>query len=466
VRSVHACVSHVLSSVLCNSSSGASCWGGERPPARPLPFVDVVYLSFERARVDNMGTSSSKRRVGVDGADEDGAGKNNAARKDEPVQPPATPVDDMTVSTTSTSADASTCEGKNNAASKDEPVQPPATPVATTVATTRAMRTFETALLGGKRTDKDVGYVQKIKKYSKILVRTGDMDALNGTWKFIQSTRSHVGPHTFETTQILWDAINHPEHHVMQQLVHKAHFKPDVYLESVQLLLESLEALLGEDRQALVAAAVAKLATYFIMCLAAYKKIQSIAQTVSEQYSKSYFFQSPSVDRHFPPIDQDKVKEINDSVAELIRIAADINPSCSPTNGLLLELSLIEYGAKSLYESHVAKEVVSAGGEILLGVVQTVLHGGFPDQHIWEGLKHVAVTLHEHADELVANAVFTSALFARSKTLELMNSMSRSLPQNNVTGAAFTDFRATLGNVFQKSVTASKYCRQVVRVMG
>ena len=246
-------------------------------------------------------------------------------------------------------------------------------------------------------TDEDlVTYASDLSECCRKLARTGTVDALGGTWKNIKSLRAQVGPRTKQCTVNLLKTLPKKVNTFKYKL------QPDAYLRAVLKLLEAVRELLYDESRVLLATEVAKLATFLIMCLVAFKQIQDIA---------------PAGGRKISP---EEVKKIEYVLKQLVRSTAEANPHRSPTNGLMLELSLLQYGSKSLHDSHMKQELGKAAGKVVGGIAKTILKGGFPDPSIWVGLRDAAVAVREGADEAVAIAVFRTALCARSKTLELM----------------------------------------------
>jgi len=184
--------------------------------------------------------------------------------------------------------------------------------------------------------------------------------------------------------------------------------KKTQFLQSVQMLLESVVTLLEDESRVLVAAEVAKLATLLVMALVAYKKLSEFLCGVQHQ-TKAFFNDEQ----------QAVVSAIGVSVHELHSLANECHPDATPTNGLLLELSLLEFGSKSLNPSDMNKQLALAGGKIVVGIVKTALKGGMPDASIWTGLRDAAVALRDGADQAVATAVFLTGLYARYSSMSL-----------------------------------------------
>ena len=184
--------------------------------------------------------------------------------------------------------------------------------------------------------------------------------------------------------------------------------KKTQFLQSVQMLLEAVVTLLEDESRVLVAAEVAKLATLLVMALVAYKKLSEFLCGVQHQ-TKAFFNDEQ----------QAVVSAIGVSVHELHSLANECHPDATPTNGLLLELSLLEFGSKSLNPSDMNKQLALAGGKIVVGIVKTALKGGMPDASIWTGLRDAAVALRDGADQAVATAVFLTGLYARYSSMSL-----------------------------------------------
>ena len=239
-------------------------------------------------------------------------------------------------------------------------------------------------------------------------------------------------------------------------------FKPKLYLEIVMALLDSVNRLLEDESRVLVAAEVAKLATLLVMALVAYKQLREFLDTVGK-LGASNMSSGPLENE----LDAETVSSIETAVKELLRKTSACKSNASPTNGLLLELSLLEYGAKSLNPSNMKKELGKAAGKVVVGIFKTAMKGGFPDASIWTGLRDAAVALREGADQAVAQAVFLTALRARSSALELtgeVGRLTRAAKNKAADGAAssIVELRRKLGQTYQMAVVRSKNARQVV----
>ena len=188
--------------------------------------------------------------------------------------------------------------------------------------------------------------------------------------------------------------------------------------------------------------------------LVAMKQAQELASLVSQHSNEPFL--NPAT-----------VKHITTTVAELHRVAKKCHPDCVPTNGLLLELALLDYGAKSLQDSDTKKQLAKAGGKVVVGIFKTVMKGGLPDAAIWTGLRDAAVALREGADHAVASAVFMTGMYARYATLDLTREVAQLTRDvgkkgNSIKRDALVQIRNRLGAAYQMSVGRSKNARQVV----
>ena len=208
------------------------------------------------------------------------------------------------------------------------------------------------SLAEGQRLDNDLRSISsQLKDHSDTLAQTGNLDALGGTWKSVQLLRGQIGERALRSTSSFFAVVSSAGNTTVLKSLglagasnayatsttssSSAVFKPKLYLEIIMSLLDSVNRLLEDESRVLVAAEVAKLATLLVMALVAYKQLREFLDTVGKLGATN--MSSGPLENE---MDAETVSSIETAVKELLRKTSACKSGASPTNGLLLELSL------------------------------------------------------------------------------------------------------------------------------